>query len=88
MEHQQDSFKGKWDNSGVTEHTSACHGQFNWIHPKTIAREKDYRKRKIREAQEIKRAKFNHNIKVLNRDEGNLVKTNSWTPLLANINEM
>ena len=88
IEHQQYSFNGKWDNSGATEHTLTCHGQFNWIHPKTIAREKDYRKRKIREALEIKKAKFNQKIKVLNRDEGSLVKTNIWTPILANINEM
>ena len=88
IEHQQDSFKGKWDNSGATEHTLTCHEQFNWIHPKTIARENDYRKRKIREALEIKKAKFNKKIKVLNRDEGSLFKTNTWTPLLANINEM
>ena len=25
--------------------------------------------------------------KVLSRDESNLVKTNTWTPLLANVNE-
>ena len=86
--HQQDSFKGKWDNSGATEHSLTCHRQFNWIHPKTIARENDYRKRKIREALEIKKAKYNKKIKVLNRDEGNLVRTNTWTPLLANINDM
>ena len=88
IEHQQDSFKGKWDNSGATEYTLTCHEQFNWIHPKTIARENDYRKRKIREALEIKKAKFNKKIKFLNRDEGSLVKTNTWTPLLAIINEM
>ena len=58
---------------GATEHTLTCHRQFNWIHPKTIARENDYRKRKIRESLEIKKAKFNKKIKVLNRDEGNLV---------------
>ena len=46
IEHQQDSFKGEWDNSRATEHTLTCHGQFNWIHPNTIARENDYRKRK------------------------------------------
>ena len=73
IEHQEDSFKGKWGNSGATEHTLTCHRQFNWIHPKTIARENDYRKRKIRESLEIKKAKFNKKIKVLNRDEGNLV---------------
>ena len=77
IEHQQDSFKGKWDNSGATEHSLTCHGQFNWIHPKTIARENDYRTRKIREALEIKKAKYNKKIKILNRDEGNLVKTNT-----------
>ena len=63
-------------------------GQFNWIHPKTIATGKDHRKRKIPEALEIKKAKFNKKIKVLKRDEGNLVKTNNWASLLANINEM
>ena len=57
-EHQEDSFKGKWDNSGATEHSLTCHEQFNWIHPKTIAIENDYR-RKIREALEIKKAKYN-----------------------------
>ena len=44
--------------------------------------------RKIREALEIKKAKYNKKMKVLNLDEGNLVKTNTWTPLLANINDM
>ena len=78
-EHQQDSFKGKWDNSGATEHSLTCHAQFNWIHPKTIARENDYRKRKIREALEIKKAKYNKriNISVLNRDKGNLINAAS-----------
>ena len=87
-EHQQDSFKGKWANSEATEHTLTCHGQFNWIQPKTIARENDCTKRKIREALEIKKTKYNKNKKVLNRDEGNLVKTNTWASLLGNINEM
>ena len=88
IEHQQDSFNGKWDNSGATEHTFTYHRQFNWIHPKTIARENNYRKRKLWEELEIKKAKYNKKIKVLNRDGSNLVKTNTWTLLLANINEM
>ena len=57
-------------------------------HPKTIARENDYTRRKIREALEIKKVKYSKKIKVLNRDEGNLVRTNTWTPLLPNINDM
>ena len=88
IEHQQDSFKGKWDNSGATEHSLTYHGQFNWMRPKTISRENYYRKRKIREALEIKKTNYNEKIKVPNRDEGNLVKTNAWTPLLSNINDM
>ena len=88
IEHQQDSFKRKWDNSGATKHSLKCHGQFNWIHPKTIATENDYRRRKILEALEMKKVKYNKNIKVLNTDEGNLVRTNTWTPLLANMNDM
>ena len=35
-----------------------------------------------------KRAKYNKKIRALNRNEGNLVKINTLTPLLANINEM
>ena len=36
IEHQQDSMSGKWESSGTTEHTKECHGQFDWIHPKTV----------------------------------------------------
>ena len=88
IKHQQDGFRGKWDNSGKTEHALTCHGQFNWIHQKVIARENEFRKRKIWEALKIKKAKCNKKIKILNRDGGNVVKTNTWTPLLANINKM
>ena len=56
--------------------------------PKTIARENDYGNRKILEALEIKKAKCNKNIKFLNGYEDNLVKTNVWTPLLANVNKI
>ena len=64
IEHQQGSFKRKWDNSGTVEHTLTCHGQFHWIHPKTIARENDCRKRNILEALEIKKTKYNKKHKV------------------------
>ena len=36
IEHQQDSFNGKWGNSGATEHCLECYGQVNWINPKTL----------------------------------------------------
>ena len=36
IEHEQDSFNGKWESSGAIEHCLECHGQFNWINPKTL----------------------------------------------------
>ena len=85
IEHQQDSFNGKWDNSGATEHCLECHGQFNRINPKTLTNEQQYHRQKIRESFKIKMAKTNKRSKVLNCDEGNLVKTNTWTSLFAKL---
>ena len=87
IEHQQDSFNGKWESSCATGHYLECHRQFNWIKPKTLSTEQQYHRRKIRESLEIKKAKTNKRRKVLNRDEGNLVKTNTWTPLFAKLTE-
>ena len=53
-----------------------------------MARESDYGKIKIREEREIKKVKYNKTINFLNRDESNLVKTNTWTPLFVNINNV
>ena len=87
IEHQQDRFNGKWESSGATEHLLECHGQFNWINPKTLSTEQQNHRRKIVESLEVKKAKTNKRRKVLNRDEGNLVKTNTWTPLFAKLTE-
>ena len=40
-----------------------------------------YNRPKIRKSLEIKRRKNEKRKKVLNRDEGSLVKTNTWTPI-------
>ena len=89
IEHQQDSMKGNWELSGATEHTEECHGQFNWIHPKTIALMSNMYKRKVRAAIEINRLKIlnetDKTFKVLNRDNGDYVTTNSWKPLFRKI---
>ena len=85
IEHQQDSMSGKWESSGATEHTKECHGQFNWLHPKTVRISPYMYERKIREALEINKLKaINEKDKtftVLNRDNGDYVTTNSWKPL-------
>ena len=89
FDHQEDSMAGKWEASGATEHSKECHGQFNWLHPKTIAKSSNIHERKIRESLEINNletnAKYDKSIKVLKRDRGNIVNTNSWKPLFRKI---
>ena len=57
IEHQQDSIKGNQESSGAIEHTKECHGQFNWIHWRTITLMSNMYKRKVREVIEINRLK-------------------------------
>ena len=71
IEHQQDSFNGKWESSGTTEHCLECQGQFNWINPKTLSIEQQYHRRKLRESLGIRKAKTNKRRKYLNRDVRN-----------------
>ena len=89
IEHQQDSIKSNWESSGTTEHTKECHGQFNWIHWRTITLMSNMYKRKVREVLEINRLKTlnetDKTFKVLNRDNGDYVTTNSWKPLFQKI---
>ena len=77
--------KGKWGSSGATEHCLECHVQFTWLHPKTLSRETRYKSRKIRESLEIIRSNCNSSKSNINRNDGNFVKTSTWTPLLSNI---
>ena len=76
VENQHDSMTGKWESSDATEHTKSCHGQCDWLHPRTLARLINLKQRKICEFLEISkfevRTKFDDDtIKVLNRDWGN-----------------
>ena len=87
IEHQQDSMKRKRESSGATEHCLKCHGQFNWLQPETLSREAKYKSRKIRESPKIKKLKCGSSKSNINGDDGNLVKTNTWTPFLRNIND-
>ena len=47
-----------------------------------------YKSRKIKESLEIKRSKCDSSKSNINPDDGNLVKANTWTPLLRNINDL
>ena len=83
IKHQKDSFNGKWESSSATEHCLECHGQINWINPKTLSTKQKYHRQKIEESLEIKKAKANKKRKVLNRDEGNLVKIQNFSKLIT-----
>ena len=48
---------GKWRSSGATEDTKECHGQFDWLHPKTVRISPYIYERKIREVLEINKLK-------------------------------
>ena len=54
-----------------------CHGLFDWIYPKIYSKRVIGERLEMQETLEIKKVKFNKKIKVLNKDEDNLVKTNS-----------
>ena len=88
IEHQQESNKGNWNASGATEHCKICHGQFNWLHPKTLSVNSNFYERKVRESLEIDKSIIQYGRgKVLNRDNGNFVSAKTWKPLFAKLKE-
>ena len=44
---------GKCETSGPTRHSKDCHGWFNSLHPKTLAKVPNVHERKIRESVKI-----------------------------------
>ena len=79
VEHQEDSMARKWEASGATEYSKYCHGRFNWLHPKTLAKLSNKHKRKIRESLEI------NNLEA-KAEYDKSINTNSWKPLFRRIN--
>ena len=43
----------------ATEHSKNCHGRFNWLHPKTLAKLSHIQEREIRESLEINNLEIN-----------------------------
>ena len=62
--------------------------KFNWLRSKALFREERYKSRKIRESLDIKRSKCDGSKSNINRDDGNLVKTNIWRHLRRNIEDL
>ena len=90
MEHPDDKMEWKWESLGTTGQTKSCHGPFDCLHPRTLAKLKNLRETKIRESLEISKlkvnAKFGDTNKVLNRDRENIVNKIFWKPLFRKIN--
>ena len=82
MEHERDIFHGRWKQSGAAEHASKCDDSFKFEGARTIAIESNYRRRKIREALEIRRTARTGST-IVNRENGNICTTNAWNVLLA-----
>ena len=68
-------------SSCIAKHTQKCHGQFNWIHPRTIAIMSNMCNEKVSGAFEINRLKTlnerDKTFKMLNRGNGEYVTTNT-----------
>ena len=53
IEHQENSMTGKCKVLDTTEHFKDCYEQFNWLHPKSLAKLPNMHEHKIREFLEI-----------------------------------
>ena len=66
------SMNGKWESSVATEQTKECHGQFDWLHPKTVHNSPYVYERKIRKVLKISKLRTinekDKTITVLNKD--------------------
>ena len=83
-EHRKDVCKGRYKNSGATEHAEKCAHEFKWNEAATIAREANYHRRKIRESLEIRRAQRS-NTTVVNRDQGTVLRSSAWDVLMGRL---
>ena len=83
-EHQKDIFHGRWKSSGAAFHRKTCTGKFDYDNATTIAIEDNYRRRKIREGLEIRKAGRTGSV-LVNRDEGTICTTTEWNVLLSKL---
>ena len=86
IEHERDVFHGRWEKSGLTEHSKDCIQAFDFASARTLATESNYRRRKIREALEIRRNETAPRLALAtNKDRGNVLKSETWNFLLPMI---
>ena len=81
-QHERDIFHGRWKSSGIANHASHCPQNVIFEDVKTIAYESDWKRRKIREALEIRKSRRAGQV-VANQDEGTVCTTSAWNVLLS-----
>ena len=66
-------------SSGATERTKPCDKQFDWLHPRSLAKLKNLKERKIHESLDVNKleakTKFDNTIKVLKLRKHKLLET-------------
>ena len=86
-EHQKAIFTGNITDSALSEHSINCSYNIDWEKASSISTENNYRKRCVREALEIQRESIGpRKSKLINRESGLYVTTNSWHTLFNKIN--
>ena len=81
-EHEKYVFKGQWKQSAAADHASTCSEEFQWDTAETICTISNWKHRKVREALEIRRHQRS-NMNIVNKDQGTLLKSDQWNPLLG-----
>lgn len=76
-EHVADLKFARLDKSATARHFAACHGEMNPLDARTLATEGHWKRRKVREAIEIKQARSSINL-----DEGGVQLSPIWDILL------
>ena len=87
-EHEKAIFNGKWKDSALADHTRTCTGNIDWDKASTISTEPHYFQRCVREALEIQKEQVGpRGNKIINKENGQYVTTNTWINLLKKINK-
>ena len=86
IEHQQETTKDNWSSYRATEITKECLSCYNKLHPQILSIKNRYYNRKVRKLFETNILVVRYGLdKVLNRDNGNVVKANAWKLLFGKL---
>ena len=89
LEHEKAIFLGNIKDSALSEHSVNCPHEVDWENAATIATEPRYFRRCVREALEIQKEEIGpRKEKIINREAGLYVTTNTWLSLFEKVNKV